>query len=365
MNSIKAISSERQRKLGDLAWVSGAVVTRDLPRDTILKRLQIRFSGVTTTTFGSAPTLSEVSTIDNLISRFDVVVNGGRTIKSVRPHLLHMEQLLATQIQGERKGSGAAAAAYANNPLTDGGFAVGTTGQISTVAETVQISFEMWLANKGKQSTYLNLKGASSAELRVSCGTTAGLEKTSVITFTATVFTMELTTIEAQDLPGNLIFSDWKQTTKSVLYSAQQTEATIDINRGNWLAGIKLFLEQDPAGADATAANRRKPQNNGITDIKLMLNGSRVIKQTTFFSLQAENRVRFGLSAPLASSQTRMDGFAYLDVLDDRSLDTALDCRPPDVDNLQLIISTRASDATSNIYPLQITVETGEIVVNS
>ena len=45
--------SERQRKLQQITFSPSDILTRDLPRDTVLKYLNIRLSGSVTTTFGS------------------------------------------------------------------------------------------------------------------------------------------------------------------------------------------------------------------------------------------------------------------------------------------------------------------------
>lgn len=355
------LSTERQRKLQDMTWSSGVIVGRDLPRDTVLKRISLRLSGYVTYTFSSTPVAYETSTIDNIVSRIDVVINGQRTVKSVRPHLLHMEQLLATTIQGERKASAAAAAALQNNPTADAGFTYGTTTQTTTVAETVHVCFEMILCAFGRNGTYMNLKGATSAEIKLACGTTTGLDKTGNATFTASSLSFEVVTIEAQDLPATMAFSDWKQTTKDIVITAQTTDYVIDINRGNFLAGIKLLCVQDYAAALANAKTRQ-PTNFGIGDIKLIANGSMIVKATTFKSLQAENRMRWGVSSPYATNASRLDGFAYLNLLENNDIRSALDCRAPKMDNLQLLISTNASDSTWLNYNLGITVETGEVV---
>jgi hypothetical protein len=78
--------------------------------------------------------------------------------------------------------------------------------------------------------------------------------------------------------------------------------------------------------------------------------------------LQSENRARYGANAPYASNISVLDGFAVMDMLDAGDPTTALDIRPPLVDNVQLLISTRAADATNCIYPLNLTIGTNEIV---
>lgn len=165
-------TSERQRKLQALTFQESQILSRDLPRDTVLKSIQLRLSGSVVTTFASGtPVADAQAAFDNIIPRVDVVVDGSRTVKSVRPHLMRIQQLFATSILGERRSSGAAAAATDNYPTVDAGFTYGTTGQITTCAESIILSFEMVYCEigMGRESTWLNLKGTSSAELRLTC----------------------------------------------------------------------------------------------------------------------------------------------------------------------------------------------------
>jgi hypothetical protein len=354
-------AAESQRKLQPLTWSGGQIITRELPRDCVLKRLLLRLSGTAVCTFSSGGTIIPTSSFDSLISRVDVVLNGSRTVKSIRPWLAQMEGLLTSGFIAERKSYGGAAAAYANNPTVDAGWTPGTTGQPTTIAESIAINFSMVMAEGDERfSTMLDLRGAASAELRISCATASVLDVSGNITFSAENFQVEVTTVESP--VAGFKFSDWRQTTKEVQFSAQVTEQAIDINRGNYLTGLKLFVIQDPAAAESTKANCKKPNNNSVTDIKLILNGNRVVKSTTFHNLQAENRMRFGVNAPFGSNVSLLDGFAYLDLLDSRKLRTALDVRPPAVDNVQLLISSRQAAANTNVYPISITIETGEMV---
>lgn len=359
---------ERQRKLQQLAFAENSILSRDLPRDTVLKHLIIRLSGSVITTFGSGtPVADAMSSFDNLVPRIDVIVNGSRTIKNVRPHLMHMQQLFSTLVQGERASSAAAAAATDNYPVNDGGFAYGTTTQVSTVRESVLVSFENVYVRSGKESTWLNLKGVASAEVRLTCGAFAnllGFGNTAPVVFSGSTFVFDIYTIEQSEIPAGAIFADWKQTTKELTFSAQTTDYAIDINRGNRLQAIMLYTRNGAAGS-ATTATGKLATNLVVTDLSLIVNGQLVVKKTDFKALQAENRIRFGVSAPLASSVSRLDGVAYLDLISDDGrgdLNTALDVRPPKVDNVQLFVSTNTSSNSSYTNPASVTVMTEEIV---
>lgn len=359
------VLSERQRKLQQLSFAESQILVRDLPRDTVLKFLSIRLSGSVVTTFASGtPVASAFSTFDDLVPRIDVVVNGSRTVKSVRPHMLHMQQMFAQKIQGERKASAGASAAAGNNPTTDSGFVYGTTGQITTVSETLLLAFENIMAaeNGGQENTWLNLKGVSSAEIRFTTSAFSsllGYGNTAPVVYSSSTLVIDISTLEAADVPASVFFSDWKQTTKELQYSAQTTDYLVDINRGNFLQGLMILAREGQAGTSTTASGKLA-SNLLLTNMKLILNGQVNVKATTFLELQAENRGKFGLSAPYASNVSRIDGVVYLDLLKNGQLSTSLDVRPPLVDQVQLSLDTR-STATYTV-PASVTVMTNEIV---
>ena len=280
---------------------------------------------------------------------------------------MHMQQLLSSLVQAERAASAAAAAATDNYPLADAGFPYGSTGDITTVRETVLVSFENVYARIGKDQTWLNLKGVASAEVRLTCGAFSsllGFGNTAPVVYTSSTLKVDLITIEAQDVPANIRFMDWKQTTKEITFSAQTADFAIDINRGNKLLGLMLFTRNGAAGT-ATTASGKIASNLVVTDLALIVNGQNIIKKTDFKALNAENRARFGVQAPYASSTSRLEGIAYLDLLSDDGrgdLETALDVRPPRVDNVQLFVSTNTASNTSYTNPVSVTVMTEELV---
>lgn len=355
------IRAERQRKLQQLSFAPSQILSRDLPRDTVLKRLVLRLSGAVQTTYASgSPVADQLSTFDSLIPRVDVIVNGNRTVKSVKPFIMAQMQMLASTVLGERKSSAAAAALNPPNPTVDAGFTFGTTTQYTTVAETIEIAFEDRLAMVGSESTYLNLKGVASAELKLTCASFSSVQRvddTSPVVYGNSTLAVDIVTKEAQDIDPFTAFADLKETTKAVQFSAQVTESVVELNRGNFLRGI-FFMVRDGSSTKPLA-------NNAVTDIKLVLNGQNVIKATTFQALQAENRAYFGMNAPFGSNVSRYDGCAYLDLLRNGIMATALDVRPvAGVDNVQLLLSTAASGAgaTYSSFPVEVTIMTQEIV---
>lgn len=360
--------AERQRQLQALTFAENQILSRDLPRDTVLKEIQLRLSGSVITTFASGtPVADAQAAFDNIIPRIDVIVGGSRTVKSVKPHLLRAQQLFSSTVLGERRSSAASAAATDNLPTVDAGFTYGTTTQVTTCAESILLSFAMVYAEvgMGRESTWLNLKGVSSAELRLTCASFSsllGFGNTAPVVYTGSTFIIDIICIEAQDVPAEIMFSDWKQTTKELTFSAQTSDYAIDINRGNKLSGLMLFTKDGAAGS-ATTATGKLASNLVLTKLQLMVNGQTQVKTTNFKALQAENRMRYGVVAPLASNVSFLDGIAHLNLLARKDVSTALDCAPPMVDNVQLLVNTNTSGNVSYTNPVSVTVMTEEIVI--
>lgn len=361
--------AERQRILEPIDFKEGQVLSRDLPKDTVLKHLILRLSGAVQTTYASdTPIANAESTFDSIISRIDVKINGGTTVKSVRPHLMHVQQLFSTLIQAERKAEAKAAPSNVPNPVTEGGFVYGTTGQFTEVAETVLVSFQNVYAKRynhtqyGPESTWLNLKQVSSATVELNCGNFKSLQNAATtnvaVTYANNTFKVHVQTVEAQDVPANFNFTLWKQTTREVTFSGPVTDYAIDINKGNRLQGIMLFAKD--------GSNNKLASNLLIKDVALVLNGQTTIKKSRFLDLQADNRSRFGVDAKFAGGVSRLDGVAYLDLLQDGDLSSALEVMQPVVDNVQLVISLHQSTEVPNLYqtpPASLTIETQELIL--
>ena len=354
---------ERQRILDSVTFEESSTLSTKLPLDTVIKKLMIRMSGSVTTTFGSGtPVADAFSIMDNLVSRIEVAVDGGRVIKSVRPHFMNIQQLLTQKIAGERRSSAAAAAATDNFPTVDQGFVYGTTGQVSTVAETIEIAFECPYVEQ-KEATWLDLRGASSAQVTFSTrafSSLLGFGNTAPVVFSASTISFQVTTLEAGDDVPDLEFWDWRQTTFDESFSGETVERKVKLNTGQKIMGV-MMLARDGAAGTATTATGKLANNLVLGNIQITANGSKLIKKTNFKALQAENRVKFGVSAPMASNVSRLDGMAYLQLIERRDIDTALDAR--DLDSVELYLSTQAASLVSYTNPAIVTIMVDEIVI--
>lgn len=363
--ALQAITSPRKRVLGTIRFEENQVLSMKLPLDTTLLGLEIRLTGAVQTTFGSGtPVAKAESTMDSLIPRIDVVMNGSDTVKSVRPHLLHIQSLLATGVQSERFSSaGAAAVAF---PTTEGGFVFGTTTQYTSVRETVYLPFEHVYCEPGmgREMTYLQLKGQNSAELKFFTGAflnLLGFGNTAPVTFGNNTLQLEISTVERQDIPMNVVFDIWKQTMKSQQISSESFQLPVEIPNGNFLTGILLFA-QDGAAGTATTATGKLASNALLTAVELKMNGQQSIQRSAFGTLQQQNRRDYGIVAPFAAGVSRLDGIAHMNMLSRRDLTSALPKMRPFTDNLQLFFDSAAASVVSYTNPANVTILTEELI---
>jgi hypothetical protein len=355
--------SEGKRKLRSLAFAPSSTLSLEIPTDTVVKRMNIRFSGNVVTTFGSGtPVASAFSTVDDLVSNVRLVVDGSTTIKSTRPYMQQQIQLLTTGQLGERKSSAGAAAASFNNPTADGGFSYGTTTQVTTVAESFDLMFEIPFARKeDKYVALLNLKGRSTCELVFSTraySALLGFGNTAPVVFSADDFDFDVTLIEDRSIPKEMPFLDYIQSLQSYQYSSSGSDFRVKLPVSQYLLALSL-LTRDGAAGSATTATGKLANSNVMGKVQIAVNGTNIIQQTTFQSLQAENRARWGINAAFASNVSRFDGWAFMDLLQDGKVASALDCRKSiGVDNVELVFDLQAVSYTNAV---QIDVETHEL----
>lgn len=360
-----ALYAETSRLLQTMLYTSSSpgLLTQNLPLDTVLKAVGLRLSGSVVVTWSSTGYAKETSTISDLLTSVSVEVDGSRIVKNVYPHIWHMESLLAKGVQGERRCATGAAAKYNNNPLTDAGFTIPTSTQYTTVAESVFIPLEMIFAteNGERETTWLDLRGKSSAVLKLNCAAVTNLDKTTNLAFSSINFQFQPVTYEAKDFPQQPVEYDWRETFKVQTFSAAATDQLVDLPRGSRCEGISLFVREDAAGAGAASTSFR-PSNNAVRQIRVRRDG-REILSTTFQDLQGKNRRDYGVNAAFSSSQSRLDGFARINFLTAGKLNSALDVsRESGINSFELLLTVAANDPTNNIMPVDVMIHTGEIV---
>lgn len=337
------------RRIQDTTFSPSTVLTLPLPKDGIYRALNLEFHGSIVTTFSSgSPAAPAESTIDSLVTLITVTVNG-RLVKSVRPHMLHLHEILAWGQEGRRTASAAASAVTGDLPTTDGGFVWGTTTQTSTVRETLRIPFEMELARIGKEKTWLNLNGVSTAEVKFTTAAYSGLDTTgATVVYTASTFLFEAYMEEVIGFTPNTPFFDYQQVLGTDAVAAQQNNRNYDLTTGQLLAGLLIYVKN---GASPSVA-----ADLGLTRMSV-ITGNKTIKLVDFTAEQDKMRQTYRCNSARASGKSRLDGVCYISLLtNDRDLNTAFDARG--LNSLKFNYDTHAS-AT---YGLTVNIEQHVIV---
>lgn len=353
---------EKQRKLQSVVLTGQGVLTRDIPKDTVIKSIQLRLKGGITTTFGSGTPVARADAIfHSLINNIQVVANGGRVIKSVQPHLMRMQQLFNIGHPAERGSSAAASEAYV--PTVSSGFTFGTTGQVTTVAESITIPFEfIWSPIETERAmTWFDTRELSSCEIRFSQNPYTSLQSaanTAPVVYSASTLQVDITLVEAVGVAAGAKFMDFRQTTKDIQFTGQANNFQVEINRGSSLASIWLYAKDGAAGSTTTATDRLA-SNSLVTDLTLKMNGSIDLKATDFLQLQAENKARYGINAQYSSNVMPIDGVAHMNFIKNRIGDAVNTSKG--VDSLYLYISTNSASYTSYTNAAVVSIMTDEI----
>lgn len=355
---------EKQRVLQPVTLTGQGILTRDIPKDTVIKRVQLRLRGAITTTFGSGTPVARADSIfHSLVNSIQVICNGGRVVKSISPHFMRMQALYNTGNASERGSSAGATESY--TPTVSGGFVFGTTGQISTVAESLSIPFEfIWAKLESERMmTALDTRPLSSCEIRFNQNSYNSLQSganTAPVVYSASTMYIEITLVEAvlENAAAGFKPMDFRQTMKQVQLNAQVTNLQVELARGNSLAGLWLYA-LDGAGGSSTTATDRLASNSLLTDLSLKINGSVDLKSTNFLQLRAENQQRYGINTPYAANVSPTDGIAHMNFINNSIFD-AVNTKKG-VDSLYLYLSSNSGTYTSYTNPAIVTIMQDEI----
>ncbi|MBX2986494.1 MAG: hypothetical protein KF802_01225 [Bdellovibrionaceae bacterium] len=357
--------SERTRVLGTIKFEPGQNASLKFPNDTTIKGIILSLRGSVRTTYASGtPVAKAEGTMDSLVNLIEFAVDGRNTLKSLRPHILHIQNLLAFGVETPRFASAGAAPAPDNYPTTPGGFVFGTTGQYTTVRETVYMPFEQVYCEPGwgRERTYVNLRNHSSAELRLSFAdfkNLLGNGNTAPVVFDNSTLQIEVSIVERSDATANVVFDQWKQYMVNHPIAGEGRALQYRVNTGNYITSL-LFYATDGAPGSTTTATGKLASNLLVKSLELKANGRDGIQSWNWKDLQDYNRSVYGLVAPTANGVSRLDGIAHLNLLNRRQLDTMLPTMRPVIDDLNMYVDTNPSgivDYTSGANLLMVTEE--------
>jgi hypothetical protein len=213
------MANDVQRTLPQIAYISaGAVSSLDLPRDSVLKSLDLMWNA--NITQGATPD-SGVQSAQGVfagIRRLEIVADGGLTLWSIDPLSLYVLNSLWSECYVERDSLPATA----------------TTG---VYQGSLQVPFALPFS-EDPNVTLLNAQALSSLQLRVTWGAVTDYYTTHVNTTLNTTSFLEPQTHEIVGLGPRSIFSAFKvgQILKDV--TAASTNFQVDLPRGNVLRGL-------------------------------------------------------------------------------------------------------------------------------
>ncbi|NJM09520.1 MAG: hypothetical protein HC883_01070 [Bdellovibrionaceae bacterium] len=228
------------------------------------------------------------------------------------------------------------------------------------------LPFEMIWADlgKGREKTYLNLRGKSSAFLKIVCNpfsSLLGFGNTAPVVFSGSTFQFDITTIEAPDapMPDKFEYMDWRQLHFDASFSGQVNNSPIQLPSGNLLTGLAL-LARDGAAGSATTATGKLRTDLLVNKFSVKVAGQTEIISTTWLEQQAENKARYGVNSPLASNVSLLTGFLYVNFMQYGNITTGLNVIDR-ASNPQLFVDTRSGSEVSYTNPAVLTIQTEEI----
>jgi len=338
------IQAESRRRLSPVSFSSGQLRTLDLPRDTVVKRMEVSLEGSFIVNIASGSALFQDDWMSKLCNRMDVVIDGQRTVKSLD---FEIQRYLNNIYSGNypRRRYGTAATLTTLQGSTEwlyGTVAYPATTEYFWIDEAVTVHFEMPLsyAYDQRMATLLNIKDVSSAEVRFSLANIENLlqfgNAASITSYTDVNLNFICTLIENRSVPREQQFFDFKETVKRTSYSAQVSGSLIELNRGNALAGVSMMVKNGNANKTLSDV--------AVTDIALLVNGQQIIQSTKYKDLQKSNQGRHGVNDLIASSNHVSQGHAFMNLIQSGRIDSSLNTSiGQGVDQVQLQVSTAAS----------------------
>ena len=337
------IQAESRRRLAPVPFSSGQLATLDLPRDTVIKRMEVSLGGSFIATYDSGTPLFQDDWMSKLCNRFDVIIDGQRTVKSID---WEIQRYLNNVYSGNypRRRYGTAASLTTLQGTTDwasGTIAYPTSTQYFWIDQSNTVHFEMPLsyAYDQRMATLLNIKDVSSANARFSFSDISALNQygnAATPTYSAVNLNFVCTLIENRAVPREQQFFDFKETVKRVSYSAQVSGSQIELNRGNALAGVSMMVKNGNANKTLS--------DTALTDVALLVNGQQIIQSTKFEELQDSNSSRYGMNDPISSTSHVSQGHAFMNLIQSGRIDSSLNTTlGMGVDQVVLQVSTASS----------------------
>jgi len=356
------LGPESRRVLSTANYTANTNTPVEIPKDTVIKRINLQFLLACTTTFASgAPLLSPLGAIGRILPNFYLVADGSRNIKVL--DLFMQRCLQAIGYAGFPRRAyrvGASLTSTTRTPTTEhlaGSPAYGVTTNDLVINESLDIMFENYFAyEQGRDISLLYTKNLSTCFMYFGWGAIDSIIETgnsAPVVYTNVDVSIVPTIVENRDADMSKGSFDFTETVIRKQYSSQQSQAQIDLNTGNKLVGLGILVQ------DGNTA--RSVSDTAVRRLNLVVNGSTSIQQIDFKQLMNDNKGRNGIGDDqYASGVHALQGFAYMNLLKNGSILSGLDTRlMAGVSQVQLLVDTAAStgvDPATYTNPVQVSV---------
>jgi hypothetical protein len=360
---------QKTRVLDETPLTGSGTLTLRLPLDfEAIRYIDFSLVGAIQTTFasGSPAARQYEGALHRLVPTIRVLRESD-AFKSVSPHMLRMQQLMATGTEPSRKSTAGASAT--DNVTADvvSSPAFGTTTQYSSIREACRIFFELpFLKNEWDQrQTWFRTIGLASASIEFQQNAYSILNSdanTAPVTYANSTLKIQTTVTEVVNIraKGETGVALFKETMKSEVLTAQVSDRRIDVNKGAALAAIHVYCLDGASGSSSTATDKL-PSDLLITNMRLWANNDRLLKQTTFRQLQEENRNQFGPRVDISSNRSIQNGYALMNFVD-KSMSDLVDTRKGVVDSLDLVIDSASGSVVTYGSGATIFIKIDEVV---
>ena len=363
------LGPETRRKLSTVTYSQSGQAQVDIPRDTVIKRMNLQFSAAVNVVYtGAQAVLSPLGLFAKIVPQCTINADGSRNIKVLDLYIMRCMNALVYDGFGRRAyATGAGLIASTRLPTQEwlaGPVNFGVTGADVVVNESLDIDFECYLAYEtGRTVTLLYTKNLSTCTLGFQFASLSQANQdgnaTTGLTFANADITITPTIIENRNADVSNGAFDFVETVIRKQFSQQVSQFAVDLNTGNRLVGLALLAQNgDTAKSLADFV---------ITDLNLVVNGSTSIMATRFKDVMNDNKGRYGLSEDAYSAgQHALQGFAHLNLLMNGDIRTGLDTRLANgTSQVQLLVSSASSagvDAATYTNPVQLSVMQQQLI---
>lgn len=320
--------SQRSSKLQPKPFAENTSIQFPISAGKVLKGFIVQLKGKFTPTFASLPTPHQHGIMDALIAAISYVDDAGNTHKKVTPEWMRFQQryLVGSPAPEYYKVNSNVLTSSPTKGTDTTPYGFGATGQDVAFMSAIEVSFE----NKVSTSlakTFNALRGNISSYIQIDTRGFKNLEKKGGSNLTACIgdVTIEIQLIEAPKELETVPFEVFRQSFIQTNISGQLNSVPLEISRQGRIQGLRIALSEG-AGLDRISADKASNVR-----IKLIKDGSEIIRDVTLLNLIFENMVK-------RNQDDMVNGTGYMTMLNNHDYDTALPANT--FSKLELEIST-------------------------